>query len=627
MRITDGNQTNSMETLFERYYYGISRRGKHWILRLIDIVAFTVAIYLAFSLRYDFFETWGQLRKYFELLIIIYPVKLICFWIAGVYRPVLRYAGLEFLRVVVIGVFGSTGVMAVLLWPKIPRSVLIMDAILTLVLVVGIRVLLRWLVYRALSQSKSDLPRENVLIYGAGQTGDQLANALAGDDHYRIVGFVDDDPQLKNQLVSGIRVYARASLGKTVKKLGVNSILLAIPSLGRQQRRELVEQLVYPGIQIKTVPSMQDIVSGRVSISDIQQVDITDLLGRDEVEPDWDLMKLNIQDAVVMVTGAGGSIGSELCRQIVDLQPHRLVLFELNEFALYSIESELQERLSDIDLVPCLGSVADQQRVEDVCRDNQVETVFHAAAYKHVPLLESNSAEAVLNNVGGTLSAAQAAINTGVKTFVLISTDKAVRPTNVMGTTKRIAELILQGMTQKYPSSTRFVIVRFGNVLDSTGSVVPRFRKQIADGRNITLTHPEITRFFMTIPEAARLVIQAGALGKGGDVFLLDMGDPVRIYHLAKEMIELSGLRLGEDIDITITGLRPGEKLYEELLIDTGKATQTRHPKIFAANEPFLNWDDLQPKLERLIVGARSADRGQMLSNLQLLVPECKLTG
>jgi FlaA1/EpsC-like NDP-sugar epimerase len=361
-----------------------------------------------------------------------------------------------------------------------------------------------------------------------------------------------------------------------------------------------------------------------VPIDKLRNVDISDLLGRAEVLPDPSLLRVNITDKAVLVTGAGGSIGSELCRQIAQQDPRILVLYELNEFALYSIETELAETYPNVPRVAYLGSVTDGDRLSEVFERHQVETVYHAAAYKHVPLVENNAAQGIINNAYGTMVTAQTAEKCGVDTFVLISTDKAVRPTNVMGATKRIAELVLQALATK--SRTRFVMVRFGNVLNSNGSVVPRFRQQIAAGKPITLTHPEMTRYFMSIPEASRLVIQAGAMAQGGEVFLLDMGEPVRIYDLAVQMIELSGLVPGEDIEIEITGLRPGEKLYEELLIG-GNSMATNHPKIFAAREAMMPWDRLEPLLDQLFVAAYQKNLTKLRSLLKTLVPEYQPSG
>ncbi len=457
----------------------------------------------------------------------------------------------------------------------------------------GSRILLRELV-----MATSRNAQHRVLIYGAGASGRQLLLALANSVEFRAVAFVDDDPSLQGVMIRDTKVHSPDHIGYVVQAYGISRILLAVPSASRGVRAKLIERLESLGLPVLTIPGMTDLVDGKMKIDELQDVKIEDLLGRDAVTPNSSLLTANITGKVVMVTGAGGSIGSELCRQIIQQSPSRLVLFEASEFALYEIDKELSAEIAnrqlEVQLLPFMGSVVDQQRVQQVMQRYQVQTVYHAAAYKHVPLVEFNVIEGLRNNLFGTWHTAEAAIAAGVETFVLISTDKAVRPTNVMGTTKRLAELALQALAQRQ-QQTRFCMVRFGNVLGSSGSVVPLFRKQIKNGGPITLTHEDITRYFMTIPEAAQLVIQAGAMGEGGDVFVLDMGEPVKIYDLAKKMVHLTGLEIKNkqnpqgDIEIKITGLRPGEKLYEELLIgDDEKAT--RHPRIKAANEVFLSW-------------------------------------
>lgn len=594
---------------------------------MTDLVLFFLAIYCALSLRLDFVEAWEWIEKAYVLFLLIFPIKLICFSFIGVYRPVLKYMGSEFLSTVIIAIACSSGLLALsgilLVVPRFPRSVYILDAIFTLLFVVGIRIAIRWTIYQSLVMK--DLEgggKENVLVYGAGEAGVQLVQSLSRDSGYKVVGFVDENRQLVNQIVSGIKVHSTDKIPQLIEKYQIRSVLLAIPSLGKQRRRQIVDKLKHYQVQIKTIPGMSEIVSGKVSISEIKNIDIVDLLGRDEVAPDYQLLKKNVTNKSVAVTGAGGSIGSELCRQIAQLAPVRLILVERNEFNLYSIDLELQETYPNLKTVVCLGSVLNQDLLEKVFQEHSVDTVYHAAAYKHVPLIESNIAEGVLNNIGGTLSAVKASFNSSVETFVLISTDKAVRPTNVMGTSKRIAEMILQAFSHHNKTRTRFIMVRFGNVLDSAGSVVPRFRKQIEEGRNLTITHRDIKRYFMSIPEAARLVIQAGALGDGGEVFLLDMGEPVRIYDLAVQMIQLSGLKLGDDIDIEVVGLRPGEKLFEELLIDQSKSIPTIHPKIFKADEDFICWENLEQMLDRILASANEGNSVEIIGELKLLVPE-----
>jgi len=440
-----------------------------------------------------------------------------------------------------------------------------------------------------------------------------------------VVGFLDDDHRLQGNVLDGHRIYAPGDLPALRETLRVNDVLLAIPSLNRHQRNEILELMRRSRVSVRTLPRMADLAQGRVSISALRELDLEDLLGREPVTPNPILLRKNIHDKVVLVTGAGGSIGSELCRQIVALNPTILLLLEQSEFALYELHQELLPRAPTFKLVPLLASVQDNRRMHEILSTWSPHTVYHAAAYKHVPMVEHNPAEGLKNNVLGTLTTALAALKNGVSDFVLISTDKAVRPTNVMGTSKRLAEMVLQALAVE-SSVTRFSMVRFGNVLGSSGSVVPLFRQQIKDGGPITLTHGEVTRYFMTIPEAAQLVIQAGAMARGGDVFVLDMGEPVRIMDLARRMVELSGLRVRDhedpegDIEIQVTGLRPGEKLYEELLIGN-QPEPTTHPRIMKAHEDFLGWSELNSKLDSLTVALNTNDVDLIRSLLQQLVP------
>jgi FlaA1/EpsC-like NDP-sugar epimerase len=453
------------------------------------------------------------------------------------------------------------------------------------------------------------------------------------------VAFVDDNIALHKNMVNGLTVFSTKEIEKVVSKLNIQEILLALPSASRSRIREIIAELEPLPVKLRTIPSFDELVKGKVKIEDIRDVNVDDLLGRDTVEPNNHLLCANVTNKVVMVTGAGGSIGSELCRQIVKLNPVALVLYEQSEYNLYALEKELINECSSnnavFDCVPVLGSVVDQARVERVCKHFSVQTIYHAAAYKHVPLVEMNPAVGVINNVMGTLNTAKAAIAAHVETFVLISTDKAVRPTNVMGASKRFAELVLQGLDLHHGKKTRitrFTMVRFGNVLGSSGSVVPFFRSQIKKGGPITVTHKDIIRYFMTIPEAAQLVIQAGALGQGGDVFVLDMGEPVRIYDLATHMIKLSGLDVRDennpdgDIEIKVTGLRPGEKLYEELLIGDN-VSDTTHPRIMRAEEEVIPWEQLQIFIDELNFVDRHNDaskvRDVLLRVVQGYSPQC----
>jgi FlaA1/EpsC-like NDP-sugar epimerase len=620
-----------LKVLISSIYLKLNRNAKKRVFLILDIALFLFSIYLSFGLRFDFKYTFDQLLRYRESILLIIPIKIFFFWLVGVYRPVLRYVGLEFLGTIFIAVIGGTALVVLsglmLQFLPLPRSILIIDAIVTLISMVSLRVFVRWLIYSAVAQTDGDKKREKLIIYGAGEAGTQIRRTLASDHNFKVIAFIDDNKQLHNNVMHGVTVHSVKKLPHLIKKYDIDSILLAMPSIGKQRNREVISQIQHHGVQMKTIPGMIDIISGKVSINEIRNIDIVDLLGREEIKPDSALLKKNILDKTVLVTGAGGSIGSELCRQILENKPKKLVLYELNEFALYSLEVELRGNHPDVDIHPFLGSVLNQTRLERILSEHEVNTIYHAAAYKHVPMVELNCSEGILNNIKGTLACVRAAKESCVDTFVLISTDKAVRPSNIMGTTKRIAEMILQAHADMKRSSTRFIMVRFGNVLDSNGSVVPRFRNQLASGQNLTLTHENITRYFMSISEAARLVIQAGALGKGGEVFLLEMGEPVRIFDLANQMIELSGLKKGQDIDIDIVGLRPGEKLYEELLIEEGNAIPTIHPMIFCTNEKFTPWNKLSSILEELFEIAENSSRQNMINKLKELVPEYKCEG
>ena len=472
------------------------------------------------------------------------------------------------------------------------------------------------LVTRAYYQASAERGSRRLVIYGAGESGRQLLHALNHGSHYEVYAFVDDDIALRNTVINGRPVYPSDELEALVKAQGIAQVLLAVPSASAERRREIINSLVGIPVHVRTVPKISELVAGRASVNQIQDVDLDDLLGRDPVPPHPELIDSCLHDKVVMVTGAGGSIGSELCRQIMASAPRELILFDISEFALYSIEQELRALCQQQDyrfpVVTLLGSVRDERRLESLYKTFKVQTVYHAAAYKHVPLVEYNVAEGVANNVDGTWSAALAAERAGVETFVLVSTDKAVRPANIMGASKRYAELIVQGLAQR-DTPTRFCIVRFGNVLGSSGSVVPLFREQIESGGPVTVTHPDVSRYFMSITEAAQLVLQTGAMGTGGDVFVLDMGEPVRIVDLARRMIRLSGYELegdalsSEHIDIEFIGLRPGEKLHEELLLGTSVAG-TGHPMILRAEEDSVDFDVLESATANLIKACADLD-------------------
>lgn len=530
----------------------------------------------------------------------------------GLYRSIIRFISTQAIRSIAVGgVFSAIVLLLVsqLLSAPVPRSVPVIYALLLLLVIGGVR-----FVMRGVLQKPASFDALPILIYGAGSAGRQLQTALQNGREYNPVAFIDDDPVLQNTLVAGGRVFAPDQVALLVKKMRIKAILLAMPSASRTRRREIVEQIEPLGITIKTMPGMEDIISGRATFTDLRSVRPEDLLGRDPVPERDELMSRNITGKVVLVSGAGGSIGSELCRQIIKHHPAALVLFEVSEFALYSISMELREILARegrcIPIEPVLGSVQNAARVRAILRSFRVQTVYHAAAYKHVVLVEENVAEGIRNNVFGTQVMAEAAADLGVESFILISTDKAVRPTNFMGASKRMAELICQALAQEY-NQTTFSMVRFGNVLGSSGSVIPRFRAQINAGGPVTVTHRDITRYFMTIPEASKLVVQAGAMAKGGDVFVLDMGAPVKILDLAYSMIRLHGLKPyiieptnnaappQGDIGIKIVGLNKGEKLYEELLIgDNPRCTD--HPCIMTATEVASARHDLNPFLERL---------------------------
>ncbi|EIK51938.1 nucleotide sugar epimerase/dehydratase WbpM [Stutzerimonas stutzeri TS44] len=541
--------------------------------------------------------------------------------------------------------------------PKvIPRSMVFNYWWLSLFLIGGLRLVMRqyfmgdWFSPASLIKFKGrDAGLPKVAVYGAGAAGNQLVAALRMGRAMRPVAFIDDDSNLYNRTIAGVRVYSPKHIQQMIDETGADEILLAIPSATRGRRREVLETLEPYPLHVRSVPGFMDLASGKVKVEDIQEVDIADLLGRDAVPPQQALFERCIRGQIVMVTGAGGSIGSELCRQILANAPETLLLFEHSEFNLYSIHMELERRIErealSTRLVPILGSIRNPERLLDVTRTWQVETIYHAAAYKHVPMVEHNVAEGVLNNVLGTLNTAQAAVQAGVANFVLISTDKAVRPTNVMGSTKRVAEMILQALSREaapvlfgsddavhHVNKTRFTMVRFGNVLGSSGSVIPRFYQQIRSGGPVTVTHPKITRYFMTIPEAAQLVIQAGSMGQGGDVFVLDMGQPVRIAELAEKLIHLSGMSIRSekcphgDIAIEYTGLRPGEKLYEELLIGDN-VSPTEHPMIMTASEEYLSWEQLKALLSRLMAAVDEDDYPQVRQLLREVVSGYKPEG
>ncbi|MBB3189414.1 polysaccharide biosynthesis protein [Halomonas cerina] len=602
--------------------FRLPRKTKRLIQLSIDIGLLTSSFALALWLHR---ESWAMLQdpRTWAGWLVVLPASLAIFTQLGFYRAVIRYMSAKALQSLLIGVSVSAGLLVLisrLLGIDLSAAVGIIYAMLALLSVGGVRYVLRALHLRSMLRYKT-----RVLIYGAGAAGSQLVSSLRQGAEYAPMAFVDDWRGMHGTYVEGLKVYAPGDLPQLVKNYGIRRILLAIPSATRARRREILKTLEPLSVPVQTLPGMADVVAGRAQVNEVRNVTVEDLLGRDPVPPDAALLDANIRDKVVMVTGAGGSIGAELSRQVLQQRPRQLLLFEICEFSLYRIERELQQYAQDQELaVPIkalLGSVQDRARLETILRTFRVQTIYHAAAYKHVPMVEHNTVQGIRNNVFGTLATAQAAMDCGVETFVLVSTDKAVRPTNVMGTTKRLAELVCQALAE-HQASTRFCMVRFGNVLGSSGSVVPLFRRQIAAGGPITVTHPEITRFFMTIPEAAQLVIQAGALGNGGDVFVLDMGEPVKIADLAAQMVRLSGLEVAceaapnGDIEIVYTGLRPGEKLYEELLIGE-KVGATSHSRIMTAMEAYWPWPRLERYLEQLYRATEDEDQVRIRELLQ----------
>ncbi len=613
----------------------LPRTVKRAIALGADIFLCALTVWMAFNLRLESWTAWSH--AHFIAFVGAAAFALPLFIIFGLYRAIFRYAGMPALMTVLkaIALYAVIYGIAftVVSVPGVPRSVGILQPMLLLLGVALSRAFVRyWLggLYQGIVNGES-LPR--VLIYGAGSAGRQLAAALKTSPELVVVGLLDDDDRLHGQVLNGLKIYNPSTMVALVAKLRVTQVFLAMPSASRARRNQILELVRAAHVQVRTLPGVMDLAQGRVQVSDLKELDIEDLLGRDQVPPSRAMLAKNITGKVVMVTGAGGSIGSELCRQIVKQSPSALLLVELTEFALYTIEQELQGQMAtageQVTLLPLLANVRDASRMDEILRTWRPHTVYHAAAYKHVPLVEHNPAEGVKNNVLGTLTAAQLAAKHGVHDFVLISTDKAVRPTNVMGTSKRLAEMVLQAQAaamQQAGAKTCFSMVRFGNVLGSSGSVVPLFRRQINDGGPITLTDERITRYFMTIPEAAQLVIQAGAMASGGDVFVLDMGEPIKIIDLAKRMVELSGLSLKDeanpngDIEIQVTGLRPGEKLYEELLIGDSPLP-TSHARIMKAHEDFLPWPELQGKLAVLGLALDANDVPLIRTLLKGLVP------
>jgi len=606
----------------------LSRIRKQLILLCVDSVTIVAVLLASFSLRLGgFYLPEGEL---FWLVLGAPIIAIPIFVRFGLYRAIVRYIGLRALWAITQAV-----TLYALLWGLavfmvsvdfMPRSVIVINWLLLISAIGGSRIIGRWLLLGSENRKNNNECR-NVVIYGAGSAGRQLSIALRQSAEYNPVAFIDDNPELHRQSINGIIISSRADLTRLIKKNNVTEVLLATPSLSREQRREIINYLEPYQVLVRALPSVSELAQGKVKINDLLEINLRDLLGREPVKPNAKLLSLSVSKKVVLVTGAGGSIGAELCRQIVRQKPEKLILFDISESSLYVIEQELVElSIPGIEVFAVIGSVADKNRMSSIFKAHGVQTVYHAAAYKHVTLVESNASQGVLNNALGTTIAAQAAASLNVETFVLISTDKAVRPTSVMGASKRVAELALQALNQEHPG-TRFTMVRFGNVLDSSGSVIPLFKKQIKAGGPVTVTHIDVVRYFMTIPEAVELVIQAGAMAEGGEVFVLDMGEPIRIYDLAMKMIRLSGLVMRDkdnaegDIEIKYTGLKPGEKLYEELLVDGSFAT-TDHPLIMRAEEGMINWDQLEPILDQIKEAAIDSEMDKMFELIKQLVPQ-----
>ncbi len=605
----------------------IPRAGKRMLVLGIDALLCIATVAIAYFLRLDLWKLpeGTQWLSYIGALLLAIPL----FVSFGLYRAIFRYAGWGALTAVIracaVYALLYSSVFTFLGVRDIPRTTGLIQPVLLFVAIGMSRAIARYWLGGGYAQMRRLGDRPKLLIYGAGSAGRQLAAALETTGEMEVAGFIDDDPTLHRSVLNGKAIYPPHDLPDLFEKLNITDVLLAMPSASRARRGDIVDQMRGTAITIRTLPALMDLANGNITINDLRELDIEDLLGRDAIPPNQILLAKTIVGKTVLVTGAGGSIGSELCRQILALRPATLLLVEVSEPALYEIHRELHEG-ADIRIVPLLASVQDAARLGEIMRAWKPDTIYHAAAYKHVPLVEHNPGEGIRNNVFGTQILARAAVSAGVAHFVLISTDKAVRPTNVMGTTKRLAEMILQAMAAEN-TRTCFAMVRFGNVLGSSGSVVPLFREQIRSGGPVTITDDEMTRYFMTIPEAAQLVIQAGAMAKGGEVFVLDMGEPVKIRDLAVKMIELSGLAVrddanpGGDIEVSVVGLRPGEKLYEELLIGDNPFP-TIHPRILTANEAMISMAALTEGLDRISAALTANDAPAVRQGLRNLVPE-----
>ena len=604
----------------------LSRRKKQVLMLVYDSIVIICVIFLAFWIRLGYlfypFDNFGLQTAIYASPLLAIPI----FTSFGLYREVIRYMSFKALWLITqavtvyAAIFGLILLMARL--ESVPRSVILINWVLVILVIGSSRFFARWLLI-------GEVNSNNVIVYGAGSAGRQLSNALSQSKEFKPIGFIDDSSEIFNQSINGLKVYDPNSLLNLIKNKDVKEVLIAIPSLSRSRRREIISFLKPFPITVRSLPGVSELAQGKVKVKDLLEIDLEDLLGRDSVKPNKGLFEKNISKKVVMVTGAGGSIGSELCRQIMSLEPKILVLYEISENSLYHIDQELNNNNKNkekIEVCPIIGSVTDKDRVFKICDYYGVQTIYHAAAYKHVPIVEYNQSQGIYNNTIGTMLTAEAAIASKVETFVLISTDKAVRPTSFMGASKRAAEIVLQALAE-LEHNTCFTMVRFGNVLDSSGSVIPLFKKQIKDGGPITVTHEDVVRYFMMIPEAVELVIQSGAMAKGGEVFVLDMGEPVRIYDLAVKMIKLSGLQLLDDdnpegdIEIQFTGLRPGEKLYEELILD-GEFSSTENNLIMRAEEEMMPWSKLKPIMNEIHKKVANLKTEELYTLLKKVVPE-----
>jgi FlaA1/EpsC-like NDP-sugar epimerase len=592
---------------FSNSILSLHRYAKRSIAIITDIGLCVLSTWLAFTLRLEELILFKDFNFHTALISIIIAIPI--FWLFGLYRTIFRYSGFS----IIFNILASTGVYGLLYFliigvysiEGVPRSIGILQPMILLFGIIATRFFTKLLLTNKFNY-KNSYDKRNVLVYGAGDAGRQLVTALENSTEYQVVGFIDDNDKLHKQILLGKTIYSPINLDTLIKKKNISLVFLALPTINRIQRNKIIEKLNLHKLVVKTLPSISEIVGGRISVSDIKDLAIEDLLNREEVKPDISLLNKNIHLKTVLVIGAGGSIGSELCRQIVKLKPIKLILLELNEFMLYKIKEELSSLNKNLRIIPILANAQDQEKLEYIFETFKVDTVYHAAAYKHVPLVEENICEGIKNNVFSSLAVVRASSITKISSLVLISSDKAVRPTNVMGASKRISELCMQSFyNYSKDNSTNFTIVRFGNVLESSGSVIPKFKKQIKEGGPVTLTHEEVTRYFMTKTEAAQLVIQAGSMGKNSEVFLLDMGESVKIKDLIHKMINLSGFTVKDeknpngDIEIKIIGLRPGEKLYEELLIGDNPQN-TPHPKIKKINDPYIDYEDLERDLKDL---------------------------